>query len=252
LVVTAAKYGGTRASFAQQTSGVSVAAYGAATNSVSGGRQGILSTWIAGNGECGGGTPGGCRITLSGGNYAYLVGTSMAAPQVSGLVALMRAANPSLPAADVARLIKQTASHCGSYGSGIGWGVINAHGAVAGAVGGDVAAPSSRVKRAFARKLKLKRRDDAVPICGLPPTASGVKTVRILVAPKGSKDYRLVGKTKKKVWRFKRNHKKKKFRFVPKRGKRYRFYSVAIDEAGNREAAPAKSDEQLRVKRARR
>ena len=47
LVVTAAKYDGTRASFAEQTSRVSVAAYGSATNSISGGQQGILSTWPA-------------------------------------------------------------------------------------------------------------------------------------------------------------------------------------------------------------
>ena len=45
LVVTSAKYDGTRSAFAQRTTGVSVAAFGSATDAVSGGQQGILSTW---------------------------------------------------------------------------------------------------------------------------------------------------------------------------------------------------------------
>ena len=41
--------------------------------------------------------------------YAYLPGTSMAAPQVAGVAALMRHLNPDLPPADIVRILKQTA-----------------------------------------------------------------------------------------------------------------------------------------------
>src|SRR3954454_6779604 len=46
LVVTSAKYDGTRSSFAEATNRVSVAAYGSASNTI-GGQQGILSSWPA-------------------------------------------------------------------------------------------------------------------------------------------------------------------------------------------------------------
>jgi serine protease len=239
LVVTAATHSGARASWAQQDTGVSVAAFGSATDAT-GGQQGILSTWP--NVAC---NPN-CRTSVAGDSrFAYLQGTSMAAPQVAGVVALMRKVNSSLPPAEVANLIKQTASHCGSYGNGLGWGTVNAYRAVIAAGKLDRVAPVSRVKKAFPRKLKLKSRDAGGSACQLAIPASGVKTVYLYVAPKKSDRYRLIGATKKDVWRFKRKRKKEGFDFMPKRGKRYRFFSVAVDEAGNAEASPPKSDERL-------
>jgi len=239
LVVTAAIHSGARASWAQLDTGVSVAAFGAATNAI-GGQQGILSTWP--NFGC---SPG-CLTTVNGDSrFAYLQGTSMAAPQVAGVVALMRQVNNSQPAAEVANLIKQTASHCGSYGNGLGWGTVNAYRAVIAAGKLDRVPPASEVKRAFRRKLKVESADTGGSACQLSIPASGVKTVSIYVAPKKSEEYRLIGVTRKDVWRFKRKRKKEGFDFVPKRGKRYRFFSVAVDEAGNAEASPPKSDAKL-------
>jgi subtilisin family serine protease len=237
LVVTAANHSGARAGFAQQDSGVSVAAFGAAVSNDSGGRQGILSTWISSSGEC-----GTCRTAIGGVNrYAYLVGTSMAAPQVAGLAALMRTVAPSLPAPDIADRIKRTASNCGTYVNGLGWGIVNAYRAVAAAVPGDITAPRSKVKRGRG-KLRVKRRDpDETRACtSIEVKASGVKKVLVYVSVNG-RDYRKLGKVKGKS-----------IRFRGKKGKKYRFYSIAIDEAGNREAAPAEPDAKLNRKKKRR
>jgi serine protease len=234
LVVTAAKHGGARAAFAQANTGVSVAAFGAATDQVSGGEQGILSTFPPALPP----TPyegAGIRTTLNGDNrYAYLVGTSMAAPQVGGLVALMRAAKPGLAASKLVRLLKLSAGHCGEYRDGIGWGLIDARAAVAAALDRDIDSPHSRIKSARRETLRIKRFDRA---CHTELPSAGIKTVRLFAAT-GNSEYRKIGKTRKK-----------RFAFKGKAGKRYRFYSVAVDKAGNREPVPERPDEKLRVKR---
>lgn len=231
LVVTAAKEGGTRASFAQKTTGVSVAAFGAATDQI-GGQQGILSTFpppTVDDDAAGG------RTSVGGSNrFAYLVGTSMATPQVAGLVALMRAVRPNLPAPKVVRLIKLTASGCGTYANGIGWGVIDARQAVAAALDRDVNPPHSNVRDAGRRRVSVKSFERG---CSAELPSSGVKKVVVFASANGGR-YRRVGKTSGKSLRFR-----------GKQGRRYRFYSVAIDNAGNREAAPSEPDARLRVKR---
>lgn len=149
LVVTSAKYDGTRSLFngggAEMTTRVSVAAFGSASDSV-GGQQGILSSWPANSVDD---DDQGGRTTVNGDNrFSYLVGTSMATPQVAGVAALIRAVKPNIANTRVVHLIKVTASHCGSYGDGIGLGVIRADQAVAAALDRDVDPPSSNVKRA--------------------------------------------------------------------------------------------------------
>ncbi|HEY7121059.1 MAG TPA: hypothetical protein VH329_00740, partial [Solirubrobacterales bacterium] len=42
---------------------------------------------------------------------------------------------------------------------------------------------------------------------------------------------------------------KRKLTFRAKPGRRYRFFSIAVDKAGNREAAPGLPDAKLRLKR---
>jgi hypothetical protein len=241
LVITAAKHNGTRAAFALASTGVSVAAFGAASDMKSGGQQGILSTFPPS-----GGIPPltlegiGGRTTINGSNrYAYLVGTSMATPQVSGIVALMRAAAPSLSAPNLVRLLKASASHCLSYRDGIGWGLVNAQAAVAAAIGRDQQAPSSRVKRAKRNRLKVKRTDQP-NACAEELPSSGVRVVKVFASRNGKK-FRRLAKTKKR-----------RFVELPKRRGRYRFYSVAVDKDGNREAEPEDPDLKLKVKSLRR
>ena len=240
LVVTMAKHDGTRNIQGQKNSGVSVAAYGSATDELSGGQQGILSTWPP---------PivlddvGGVRTNVGGSNnYAYLVGTSMATPQVAGLVALIRHVRPGMSNDKVARLIKLTADGRGDYGRGLGWGIINAHAALGAALARDVIRPRSRVRwvrvrgaRVANRRprliLRLGRFDPRRP--GVP--RSGVRIVNVFVSVNGGR-YKRFRKTRRKRIRFRGRH-----------GRSYRFYTRAVDRAGNREARPARPDVFRRV-----
>jgi serine protease len=240
LVVTSASHSAQRSAFAQRTNGVSVAAYGSATDAMSGGQQGVLSSWPSPPVAL---DPAGVRTVVNGDNrFAYLVGTSMATPQVAGLVALMRSAKPSIPAPRIVRLIKLTASGCGQYGNGLGWGIIRSDRAVAAAAGSDVDPPSSRVLRAkrVSRglvRLRLKRQDGA---CSKELPITGVKSVAIFASANGGRYHRIAKTGKGKV------------RFRAKRGRRYRFYSIAIDKAGNRETPPVRPDAKFRLRRNRR
>ena len=237
LVVTAAKYDGTRATFAESTTRVSVAAFGAASDLASTGQQGILSTWPANSvtEDSAGG-----RTTVNGDNrFSYLVGTSMATPQVAGVAALIRSVKPDMANTKVVSLIKATASHCGSYGDGIGWGVVRADQAVAAALNTDIDPPTSRIARARRARhrvvaLKIKRDDPQVSGGCANPPATGVKEVVVFASSNGGR-YHAIGKTGKG-----------KLRLHPKRHHRYRFYSVAVDNAGNREAPPAAPDAKLK------
>jgi subtilisin family serine protease len=76
------------------------------------------------------------RVPLPGslsGLYGFASGTSFAAPQVAGAAALVWAANPLLTAAQVADLLKQTASGDGTWNPDLGFGVIDVAAAVAAA-----------------------------------------------------------------------------------------------------------------------
>ncbi len=77
----------------------------------------IYSTYLTQNGEA---------------NYIYMTGTSMAAPHVAGLAALILAMDPELPLADLEAVITQTADDLGEPGKDVhfGYGRINAWRAV--------------------------------------------------------------------------------------------------------------------------
>lgn len=68
----------------------------------------------------------------SNGGYNYQGGTSMAAPCVAGVAALVFAANPSLSAADVKRILEDTARDLGPIGwdNETGYGMVDAAAAV--------------------------------------------------------------------------------------------------------------------------
>jgi subtilisin family serine protease len=76
------------------------------------------------------------RIPLAGstaGVYGIASGTSFAAPQVAGAAALVWGANPKLRAADVARILKETATGAGVRNDELGFGVLDVAAAVAAA-----------------------------------------------------------------------------------------------------------------------
>jgi serine protease len=133
LVVTAAEYGGSRAFFRPgHGKGISLAAYGAASASTS--TPGIFSSFPANPTELEAGTfrepPCQCRTSFGGDNrFAYLEGTSMAAPQVAGAAALIRSRRPGIDAKRVIKVIKKTARGKRFQG-GLGWGVLNARAAM--------------------------------------------------------------------------------------------------------------------------
>jgi serine protease len=138
LVVTAAEHDGSRAFFRPgHGNAISLAAYGAASASPS--TPGIFSNFPANPTQLEEGSfrepPCGCRTSFGGDNrFAYLEGTSMAAPQVAGAAALIRSRKPGIDAKRVIKVIKKTARGKRFQGS-LGWGVLNARAAMRVAVG---------------------------------------------------------------------------------------------------------------------
>jgi subtilisin family serine protease len=65
------------------------------------------------------------------GAYGYGSGTSYAAPQVAGAAALVWAANPALTAAEVADVLRRSASGRGTWNPDTGYGVLDVANAVA-------------------------------------------------------------------------------------------------------------------------
>ena len=244
LVVTSARSDGARSAFAEQTTRVSLAAYGS-VGDTTGGQQGIVSTWPGNTTERDTGIPMqfgpcNCRTAVNGdGRFAYLTGTSMATPQVAGVAALIRAVKPDISNTEVVRAIKATASHCGAYEGGIGWGIVQADQAVAAALNRDLDPPSSQItkarrvhkrkRRGRVLKLKLSSVDSRAARCAQLPI-SGIKETLVFAATKRGA-FHEIGKTTKPALFFR-----------AKRHRRYRFYSVAVDKQGNREAAPATPD----------
>jgi len=116
VAVAATTSAGSRASFSNYGTGIDISAPG----------QSILSTLNTGT------------TTAGSASYASYNGTSMAAPHVAGVVALMQAAAPSpLTPAQVESMLKSTARALpGTCSGGCGAGIANADGAVVAAQGG--------------------------------------------------------------------------------------------------------------------
>jgi serine protease len=246
LVVTAADMSGARASFAGRGSQISIAAFGDTGPGAL--VPGIFSTFPANvtQIETGASNPPAppcpaCRTIFNGDNrYGYLSGTSMAAPQVAGAVALVRAANPKLRRTSVVRLMKETASRPSGWTTELGWGILNAEAAVRRALElvQDTLPPSTRRRGVRSRRagrvftLRWRGRDKAPP--GVRP--AGIESYGVYV--RRGRRYRLAAVTASN-----------RFRYRGRRGKRYSFHVRARDRAGNVEAPPRRPDFLVRVRR---
>ncbi len=84
---------------------------------------------------------------IPGGGLGVKTGTSMAAPHVSGVIALLKQAKPDLTPATVAVILKRTATAVGPIqpNAQSGWGLVNAYAAVA--TVGEVGFVRGRVTR---------------------------------------------------------------------------------------------------------
>ena len=246
LSVTAATFSDQRAPFAGRGSQISLAAYGAFERGS--GPPGIFGAFPGGETSLDRGSVGPppqspcrCRTSSRGDNrYAYLQGTSMAAPIVSGVAALIRELNPDLPPADVVRLLKETARrpNGGGWSPDLGWGILDARAALTRARTIDRRAPASRLRG----PSRTRRRSVALRWSGTdtgPPnvTVSGIAFYELWRSVDNRRAVRIV-KTRRTS---------RRIRVTP--GRRYRFYTVAVDRAGNREAAPARADASVRVLR---
>jgi serine protease len=245
LSVTAANFADARAAFAGHGSQISLAGYGSFADT--GGPLGIFAAF-PGNAtelESAGGLllprPGcGCRTEFGGDNrWAYLQGTSMAAPMVAATAALVRHYNPELSAPDVIRLLKQTASR--PVGTGwtpdLGWGIVNAGAALSAARTIDRRPPSSTLRAPgwvpTPRAITLRWSGTDTAAAGL--VASGVDR------------YEIYRSTNRRAYRRIATTHATSMKLRVRRGSRYRFYSIAIDRAGNRELVPATPDRSTRV-----
>jgi serine protease len=233
LDVTAAQYGGARAAFAGYGSEISVAAYGAFEPDTPGAfgigpPPGLLGAFPANPTALEAlPEPCGCRTTFDGSrSYAYLQGTSMAAPQVAALGAMMRVLNPYARLQDVLTAIKRTAQRPANSGwsQDLGWGIINAGAALETIRRVDRQPPGSklhvpRVARHATFRLRWSGHDAHTP--GL--IASGIAYYDVYLRS-GRGRRRLLAKTAR--------HSRV---FRGRRGRRYAFTVVAVDHAGNRE-----------------
>ena len=244
LVVTAADFAGRRAGtgFGPQ---ISMAAYG--FYSETSGPPGLISTY-PGNltpREAGGPLFGcDCRRDLFGDpRYAYLQGTSMAAPQVAALAALVGNLNPFMSAQEKIRLIKETARRSGGWTPDLGWGIVDAGRAVRAAQRIDRSAPSSRARakrrvrpRARIARLRVRWRGSDTP------GAAGL-------VPSGVASYDLYMKRDRGRFRRVRRATRRSSVVLRVRAGVYRFYTRARDHAGNVEAKPRVADVRVAVRR---
>ena len=249
LSVTSADFTGARTSFAGRGTQISIAGFGNFQNGAGTGPPGILGAFPANPTELDVGRPSldpavnvepcGCRGTDS--RFAYLRGTSMATPQVAAIAAMVGHFNPDLPSSEVIRIIKVTATRAPGTGWNpeLGWGIINAGSALAVARVTDRTRPKSKAKGPKgvrrSRKLTLKWTGGERTHPGLIP--SGVAKYQVYRSTNGGRYKRVATTTKMSK------------QLTLKRGKRYRFYTVAIDRAGNRERKPSRADVSFRAAR---
>ena len=187
----------------------------------------------------------GCRDSLAGDSrYARLEGTSMSAPQVTALAALIGHLNPALTVREKLRIIKATARGRGSWNPSLGFGIIDAGRAVDVARRVDRRAPESRLRatrrarvKAGSRRVRVRLRwrgKDLAGRAGL--VASGVRSYDVFVK-RGRGRYRRI-----------RRATRRRTTVVGLRRGTYRFYTRDHDRAGNLEPVPRRADTRVAVR----
>ncbi len=162
LTITSADVAGERSPFSGYGSEISMAAYGSFNgNAAEGGPPGIFSTFPANPTTIESGDPSAappcayCRTTLAGDDrYAYLAGTSMAAPQVTAVAAMIRQLAPNLNAAQIIQLLELTAQRPlqgGGWNPDLGWGILDAGAAVSAARAMSRPVPKTQARPARGR-----------------------------------------------------------------------------------------------------
>jgi subtilisin family serine protease len=245
LSVTAANFAGNRAAFAGRGSQISLAAYG--SFEAPSGPPGLFAAFPGNPTELESGSgvlfpkPGcGCRSFFQGDSrWAYLQGTSMAAPMVAATAALARNLNPDLSARDVIRLLKETASRPPGTGwtADLGWGIVNPPEAMRVARTIDRRPPSSTLRGP--RRVRTART--------ITLRWSGTDTAPAGLESSGIDRYAIYRRTDGHRYRRIKTTRATRMRLRVKGGSLYRFYSIAIDHAGNREPVPTRADISTRV-----
>jgi subtilisin family serine protease len=247
LSVTAADFADRRASFAGRGSQISIAAYGTYAGNDDNGPPGIFGAFTSAlnaldTGALGNSRPCRCRTTFGAdARYAYLQGTSMAAPMVAAAAALVRHLNPDMPAVEIVRLLKQTARRPPGTGwtPELGWGILDAGTALAVARTLDRRAPRSKMRvlprRTGRTALTLRWRGGDLPRPGV--AESGLAGFELWRSVDGRAPRRLLSTPRRSR------------RVRLQRGHRYAFFTIAVDRAGNRELAPKVADVRLTVLR---
>jgi hypothetical protein len=159
---------------------------------------------------------------------------------VAAAAALVRHLNPDLTIGQILTILKQSARR--PAGSGwtpdLGWGILDAGAALDAARRVDVRAPTSRLRaprRSRRAVVRLRWSGSDPAPAGLVP--SGIARFQIYAVTGGRT--RRIASTRRRSMRFR-----------GRPGRRYRFYSVAVDAAGNRELRPHRAS--TRILRARR
>jgi subtilisin family serine protease len=245
LSVTAATFYDRKASFAGRGTQISLAAYGAFERGQ--GPRGLLGAFPAAETSFERGEPGQqpvppcrCRATYRGDSrYAYLQGTSMATGIVAGVAALVRDLNPDLSAPEVVRLLKETARQPGGgagWSPDLGWGILDAAAAVRGAALLDRRAPESRLRGpSSTRRRTLTLRWRGADTSPSNVVASGIARYEVWRSVGGRAAVKLT------------TTRRTSYRLRVRPGRRYSFFTIAIDRAGNRETRPRRADARVRV-----